>query len=153
MMLCVVGFVVGIISSCAPRSHSGTDRSLEYAYSPASFNVHSLSRLATEPGGPATAVELWIEFLDAEGVTSRGVGLIQASVSIQGRNSVVGALNLDDAQANAQAWDRPLRMYRLIVPLKPPVAETTPASKVEVTWVRPSGVRSVVHTNITTPKG
>jgi hypothetical protein len=135
--------------ACAPHAMTGGDSSARYTYAPASVHIHSLSRFEVSSTGETVAVELWIEFLDGEGVTARGVGLLQASVVVDGRNPVVEILELDDRVANTKAFDRPLRMYRLAVPITPPISSTPQQrAAVTVTWIQPSGIRSVARATV-----
>ncbi len=149
--LLALGVVVVIVAACetAPKIVSGSGAA--YPYSPQEFRVHSLSRFVGDSADGFTGVELWIEFLDGEGQTARGVGHVQAQLTISGRPGVVASLNLDDRSANAAAWDPPLRMYRMKIEIKPPVPATPPpTARVTTTWSPSTGGRVTVNSTVGT---
>ncbi|MSR29283.1 MAG: hypothetical protein EXS03_06895 [Phycisphaerales bacterium] len=120
-----------------------------YPYAPAGIRIHSLSRFDGSETDGYKSLELWIEFLDPEGETSRGVGHIQANVTMSERPPVVASVNLDDPQVNAKAWDSPLRMYRIAVEIKPPFAGLPkPSAHITLTWMTREGARIVINTTV-----
>ena len=117
-----------------------------FPYGPTHFRVHSLSRFEEDSEGECNSLELWIEFLDADGETARGVGHLQANVVVPGRQPIVAAMNLDDRAVNSEAWDSPLRMYRLKLAIKPPLpSDPPPTALVTATWTEPDGGRKVIN--------
>ncbi len=142
----VTALLVVVSLGCQPGLSTGGAGGDCFPYGPTQFRVHSLSRFEGDSEGERNALELWIEFLDADGETTRGIGHLQANVVVPGRQPIVAAMNLDDRAVNSEAWDSPLRMYRLKLAIKPPLpADPAPTARVTVTWTAPDGGRKIIN--------
>lgn len=91
------------------------------AFAPASVNVHRLTRLVREKEGNTT-IQAHVELLDRWGDSVKWPGklVFELYQDIPGGTGIAGgqeqvnvwALDLNDAEANAKAYDRVTRTYR-----------------------------------------
>lgn len=112
---------------------------MAYPYAPTSVKIHSLSRLTRDSAGAVDGAELWVEFKDMDGQTSRATGSVTAT-AVAGSGAPVGrTISLDDATANFEAWDTALRMYRIKLQFDKALDRAPPGGiGAEVVWRTPT---------------
>ena len=102
----------------AKRSSNQTETVIEAAdwpYAPVSIRVHPLSRIKFGPDNGKPQVQALIEFLDRDGISTRGLGtlrIILAGASNSGSHAESRwECNLTDLDTNGQYYDEVTRTY------------------------------------------
>lgn len=125
-----VGLLIAVIAiaaftaACETTDSARDDRYLQlpdiiagepvaWPFRPAEMRIHPLTRLATDDEGEAAFLEVRIEFRDADGHTTRGLGELIVDLRAADGSTNAWRVDLTDRSVNAERFDDVSRTYLL----------------------------------------
>ncbi len=112
-------FIAACVAGCGPMApissgQLGDRPDIAWPFQPTSMRIHPLTRLVRSDEGKLQ-IEIRVEFRDSDDHPTRGVGLIDLFLVLDGRPAQRWSYDLDDLKENRRRYDDITRTYRFLV--------------------------------------